>query len=94
MHANHRTRYHAALREFEGRPNLAADWLINSGYSKEYVDIYIQENSDGKWEYNYDGNTNQREHDYIRKHNQGVFKAALDEYREDFGYLHDAKTNK
>ena len=86
MHANHRARYDAALREAGGWPGPAADWLINSGYSKEYVEIYFQKNSDGEWDYNRDGNMNQREHDYMRKHNQGVFRDALDEYRKDSRY--------
>ncbi|NLX80218.1 MAG: hypothetical protein GXZ03_01440, partial [Proteiniphilum sp.] len=86
MHAKHNAIYEAAVRKHPTSSDNAANLLLNSGYSEEYVNIFFEKNSSGKWIYNYNGDRNQRMHDYMNNNNQGVIESALNEYRKDHGY--------
>ena len=40
-------------------------------------------NLNGEWDYNRDGKSNDRAHEYMRKYDHGVIDKALEEYRKD-----------
>ncbi|MDL2297388.1 hypothetical protein LJC68_10140, partial [Bacteroidales bacterium OttesenSCG-928-B11] len=92
QHANHQARYEDALRFAENAgftdgyvADPAAKWLLGQGYSEEFVSIFfIWNNTYTRWEFNNDGKQGERMHEYMRKYNQGVFDAAVDEFKNDF----------
>lgn len=82
MHANHMARYHEAMREGEGKYSNAAKFLLKKGYSQEFVNIYFKEEN-GKWHKTTPEYREEKLHDYMKTHNQGIIDAALDEYRQE-----------
>jgi heterogeneous nuclear ribonucleoprotein A1 len=83
IHAKHYAAYEDAVREARGFPHTAANRLLQSGYSQEFVEIYFVKNLNGEWDYNRDGKSNDRAHEYMRKYDHGVIDKALEEYRKD-----------
>ena len=86
MHANHTARYHDAMRFANNNRDEAATFLINNGYSDEFIAMYFERDANGKW---VDADVNQRaarSHAYFENNNHGVIDAALEEYRRDHGY--------
>ena len=86
MHASHYARFQAVMRDVENNKNNAVSFLEKQGYSSEYISIFIEADEKGTLQYVDSSTKSKRLHNYMRNHNQGVIKAALDEYREDFGY--------
>lgn len=85
IHAKHYAVYQDAIREARGYPQTAANILLQKGYSQEFVEIYFVKASNGQWDYNRDGKSNDRAHQYMEKYDHGVIDKALEEYRKDRG---------
>ena len=79
QHANHIARYYDVTKQANGDAVIAARIFREQGYSQEFVNIFIDENTHKYKEYFADGL-----HDYMKKYNHGVIDTALDEYRNDF----------
>ncbi|MDO4729348.1 MAG: hypothetical protein Q4B43_10160 [Bacteroidota bacterium] len=84
IHAKHYATYEDTMRKASNRPDIAANILLDRGYSQEFVEIYFKKDSEGEWYHNSDGR-NDRAHEYMRKHDHSVIDKALEEYRRDRG---------
>lgn len=84
LHAKHFAVYEESLDKsntLEG----AVNYLLNNGYSREFVEIFYVQNEDGWWDYERsEKNKLHKMHQYIKNHDHGVIDAALNEFRNDF----------
>lgn len=83
IHANHYARFKESTNI--GRTEDAgAQYLLDKGYSEEYVNIFYTKDEKGEWKYEKSVEVVENNMDnYIRNNDHGVIDAALNEYRQE-----------
>ena len=82
MHANHFARYNDALIKCNGIVAETREYLLENGYSQEFVNIFIEQDGDGKYVETKD--YGDRMHEYMKAYDLKYIDEALAEYRNDF----------